>query len=437
MTLWSPTLPASSDPLYLRIAAALERDIAAGVLVAGSRLPTHRELARKLAVTPVTVTRAYGEAARRGLIEAMTGRGTFVRDVKRESTSGGDIDLSTNTIAVAMPTPSNAILQRAAAALATNYGVGAGSERHRAAGAAWIGGVDANEVVVTAGTQHALFCALAAVARPGDTVLAENLTYHGAKSIAALLNLRFAPLALDRWGIIPDAFERACRARAAKVLYTIPSLQNPTGSVMPARRRRDLARIAEKYGITIIEDDVCGFLVDEPQLRTFLPDRTLFVTGLGKALSAAMRVGYVAAPHALLARVQNAAAASALFASPVLAEIAASWIEDGTASRIVQRKRDELALRNRLARRILGTRQSSDARSPHLWLALPRKWTGDSFADEARRRGVRVASSASFAIDEAPRAIRASIGAPATIAELETALRVIASIDEEAKETIV
>src|ERR1043166_4538997 len=151
MTLWSPTLPNSPDPLYLRIAAALERDVAAGVLVAGSRLPTHRELARKLAITPVTVTRAYTEAARRGLVESMTGRGTFVRGAKRESAIAAELDLSTNTIAVSLPSPSNAILQRAGAALATNYGVGAGSERHRAAGATWIGDdVDANDVVVTA-----------------------------------------------------------------------------------------------------------------------------------------------------------------------------------------------------------------------------------------------------------------------------------------------
>src|SRR5215212_8459293 len=162
MTLWSPTLPDSSEPLYLRIAAALERDVAAGVLVAGSRLPTHRELARKLAITPVTVTRAYAAAARRGLIESMTGRGTFVRAVKRESAIASEIDLSTNTIAVPIPTPSNAILHRAMAALTMSYGIGGGSERHRAAGATWIGGVDANDVVVTAGTQHALFCALAA-----------------------------------------------------------------------------------------------------------------------------------------------------------------------------------------------------------------------------------------------------------------------------------
>ncbi|HVR40756.1 MAG TPA: PLP-dependent aminotransferase family protein [Thermoanaerobaculia bacterium] len=440
MTIWSPKLNASADPLYLRIASAIERDVDAGLLVAGSRLPTHRELARMLDVTPVTITRAYAEAARRGLVESATGRGTFVRSARRESAIANEIDLATNTIAVPFPAPSHAIVQRAIAALTNaQYGVGSGSERHRAAGAAWIGDVDADDVVVTAGTQHALFCALAATTRPGDTVLAEHVTYHGVKAAAGLLDLRVVPLAQDRYGITPDALERACRGRATKVLYTIPSLQNPTGIVMPAKRRRDLAQIAEKCGVTIIEDDIFGFLLDDPPpaFRTLAPDRTLFVTGLGKSMSPGMRIGYVAPPQSLAGKVQNAVAASALFATPMLAEIAASWIEDGTALRLARRKREEIAVRFNLARRILDRTGTADPRSPHLWIELPRKWNVDAFVEEARRRGVRIAPASAFAIGEAPRAIRICIGTPSTAAELERALRVIASIDEEAQETIV
>ena len=69
MTIWSPRLAKSDHPIYNRIADALERDIRAGVLVGGSQLPTHRHLARDLGITPVTVTRAYAEATRRGLVE--------------------------------------------------------------------------------------------------------------------------------------------------------------------------------------------------------------------------------------------------------------------------------------------------------------------------------------------------------------------------------
>lgn len=445
MTIWSPRLPETAEPIYGRIADALERDVRGGLLVPGSQLPTHRELARVLGITPVTVTRAYAEAARRGLIESTTGRGTFVRGVRREAAAAAaEIDLAANAIVVPLPTPSRSLLDRAGEALLTSaYGNIAGSERHRNAGAAYIGRrTDPSRVVVTAGTQHALFLAFAAATRPGDSVLTESVTYHGAKAVAQLLGVKLEPLPLDRHGIVPDAFAKACRSRTsqAKVLYIVPSLHNPTGIVTPEKRRRELAAVAEKHGITIIEDDVCGFLLDKtpPPLAAFAPDRTIFLTGLGKAIAPAMRIGFLTAPEALLQRVQSSLAASVLFTSPVLAEMAATWIEDGTAARIAALKREEVALRSRIARGILG-RVTGDVRSSHLWLELPPRWTADSFTEEARRRRVRVASGTAFAVgSEVPRAVRISIGATATVAELETALHTIAGIgDERVRETVV
>lgn len=441
MTIWSPRLSETPDPIYARIADALERDVRAGVLMAGSQLPTHRELARDLGITPVTVTRAYAEAARRGLTESSTGRGTFVRTTRRETAIAAETDLATNFIAVPLPAPSRAMLERAGEALVSGtYGIGGGTERHRAAGAAWIGRrIDPSRVVVTAGTQHALFLAFAATTRPGDTVLTESTTYHGVKALAAMLGVRLAPLPLDRYGIVPDALERAARARTSKVLYLNPSLHNPTALVTPEKRRRELAAVADRHGLTFIEDDVCGFLLDKtpPPVAAFAPDRTIFLTGLGKAIAPALRMGYLTAPDALLNRIQQALAGSILFTSPIVAEMAATWIEDGTATRIVAQKREEVVLRNRVARRIL-PRLSGDSHSAHLWLELPKRWTADAFVEEARRRRVRVASGATFAIgDEIPRAVRVSIGSPASVAELEAALHVLAGIDEERHEETV
>lgn len=445
MTIWSPKLSEGSDPIYSRIADALERDVRSGVLVPSSRLPTHRELARSLRITPVTVTRAYAEAMRRGLVESMTGRGTFVRGavMRRDAMPAIETDLATNIIQTPLPAPSRVLLERAGEVLTTStYATGPGIERHRAAGAAWLKmttgrDVDPELVSVTAGTQHALFVAFAAATKPGDTVLAEELTYHGVKGVAAIAGVKLEPLRMDRYGLLPDALERACRGRSgAKVLYTVPSLHNPTGIVMPETRRREIAKIALAHGLTILEDDVCGFLLDKTPtpLAAFAPERTLFLTGLGKALAPAMRVGFLSAPAAMLPRVHAALASTILFSSPVLAEMAATWIEDGTAARITAAKRAEVALRNRVARRILQN-VSGDVRSSHLWVELPKRWNGDAFAEEARRRRVRVAAASSFVLrGEAPRAIRVSIGAPATVAELEQALHAIAGIGEQRRE---
>jgi DNA-binding transcriptional MocR family regulator len=438
MTIWSPRLPETDAPIYGRIADALERDVRSGMLIPGSQLPTHRELARELGITPVTVTRAYSEAARRGLVESSTGRGTFVRAVRRDAAVQGDIDLTTNTVSIALPAPSPAMLQRAGSMLMNGtYAVGIGTERHRAAGAAWlspgIGKTDPSRVIVSAGTQHALFLALAATTKPGDTVFTEAVTYHGVKAVAALLHLKLEPLPLDRYGLLPDAFERAARGRSGRVLYTIPSLHNPTTVVMPEKRRREIAAVAERHGVTIIEDDVSGFLLDKTPsaIAAFAPDRTIFISGLGKAISAGLRVGYLVAPDALLPRVQAALNATVLFSSPVVAELATTWIEDGTAARVAEQKRAEVALRQRIARRMLGF-EGGDPRAMHLWVELPKRWTADAFVEEARRRRVRIASASSFAVTpDVPRAVRLSIGAPSTIGELEAALHVISGINEE------
>jgi DNA-binding transcriptional MocR family regulator len=438
MTLWSPTLPENDTPIYRRIADQLERDVATGLLLPGSRLPTHRELAARLGITVVTVTRAYAEGAHRGLIDSTVGRGSFVRTTSRGATTVSEIDLSTNIVTGDFGM-TETLAQRIAAVLATSYGIGNGSERHRSAGAKWMStarpDATAAHVVVTAGAQQAILLALAAVTRPGDVVLAEELTYHGAKAAADMLHVTLAPLPVDRWGLLPDALATALRKRnAPRVLYTLPTLQNPTGSMMPDKRRREIAAIAEKHGLTIIEDDVYGFLAEDAPsaITSHVPDRGIFITGVGKCLSPSLRVGYMLAPERLLPAIQQLLAASTLFASPIGAEIAASAIEEGAAARAITQKRESIAMRRRIADRVLGRRAShADAHSPHLWLILPSHWGADAITEEARQRNVRIAAASSFAVGtEIPSAIRICLGAPATAAEVETGLQVVASLLE-------
>lgn len=434
MTIWSPRLMQSGAPIYMRIADQLERDVADGVLVAGSRLPTHRELAKSLGVTVVTVTRAYAEAAQRGLVETAVGRGSFVRAPRREAaTSAREIDLATNIVAAPDRVLTKELVQRLTAMLATSYGAAGGSERHRAAGAKWLARTHpdavAERVLVTAGAQQAMFAAIAAQTKPGDTLLAETVTYHGVRAIASLLHLKLEAVAIDRHGMLPDALERAAKKRGAKVVYITPTLQNPTGAVMPDKRRRDLAAVADRHGLGIIEDDVYGFLAEEAPPPITSHVEGVFLTGCGKSLAPALRVGWLLAPDALLARIQSVLAATTLFPSPFGAEVAATWIEDGTAERMLAEKRSGIAARGRLARRILGREAGhADERSPHLWLELPRRWTADAFEDELRARGVRVAGARAFATGpEVPNAARICLGAPTTAGELETALHIILS----------
>jgi DNA-binding transcriptional MocR family regulator len=243
--------------------------------------------------------------------------------------------------------------------------------------------------------------------------------------------LRLEPLEMDRFGVVPDAFERAAKARTAKVAYLTPTLQNPTGTILPEKRRREIALIAAAHGVTIIEDDVYGFLAPDapPPITSLAPDRHVFLTGLGKSVSASLRIGYTLSSEELAARMANVVWASTFFTSPAMAEVAATWIEDGTATRLAAAKRETIALRQRVARRVLGRRAGGAKTSPHLWLELPPRRDAEAFAEQARLRGVRVMPSSRFAAgDDTPNAVRLSIGAPATAAQLETALQIVTNL---------
>jgi len=244
MTIWEPRLEGRNGPRYRAIVEALAEGVAAGELRVGGRLPTHRDLADRLGVTVGTVSRAYSEAARRGLVSGEVGRGTFVRGghdpVADPDDDDGPVDLGQNHPPDPPGRPQQAALLEALAGLTTradagrllDYPAAGGNAADREAGAAWIGrsGVEAapEHVLVCTGSQHGLTVVLATQMEPGDLLLTESLTYAGLKSVAGLLHLRLKGLPMDAQGLRPEALEDACRDGGAKALYLIPTFHNPT-----------------------------------------------------------------------------------------------------------------------------------------------------------------------------------------------------------------
>ena len=418
--------------MYRALADAIEQAVDAGVLGAGSRLPPQRALARSLGVTVMTVTRAYGEAARRGLVEATVGRGSFVRRPGPGVPARG-ADLATNVVQgpdLGRVAPALAAAVAAGVA-AADYRPPSGSERHRSAGAAWLarGGLSVRpeQVLVTVGAQHALFVALAALTRPGDAVLAEELTYHGLRGIAQLLHLRLLPVALDRAGLDPADLDRVTRRTRARVCVCLPNFQNPTGTVMPLGRRREIVAVARRRDLSLVEDDVYGFLLPAPPppLAALAPERTLHMTGTSKSLSPALRVGYLVAPDAHRESLAGLIGATVWGASAPAAEIVASWIEHGVADRIVHHKRALVETRQRAARRALaGLPAASHPASPHLWIPVPAPWRPDELVAAAAAEGIKLLGPSTFWLraERPPAAVRACLGAAPDAGTLEAAL---------------
>lgn len=434
MTMWTASIADRSAPRYRAIVDDLEEAIRDGRLAAGDRLPPQRKLADALDVSLGTVTRAYGEARERGLVEATVGRGTFVRAAAADSLDALGarvdpdlIDLSLLVAPVLEDEGWPELLRQAARNLADRpdlrellgYQRHEGLARHRRAGADWIdrSGLEtsAGEVLVTGSAQHAAVAALSVLTRPGDVVLAEELTNPGLKDAASWLHLRLHGLPSDERGLLPHAFESACRTGVGRVLYAMPTYQNPTTRTMTERRREEIARIARAHGVAVVEDGVHALMAEEapPPLTAHLPDHGYFLTSHSKTASPSLRVGYLRAPPAAHDDLTFALRATLWMASPLLVEVASAWIQDGTAERLLEAKRAEARARQAVADEALeGFDYEAGRASHHLWLRLPDRWRAREFVSEARRRGVALTAPRTLAAGQiaAPRAVRLCLG---------------------------
>jgi DNA-binding transcriptional MocR family regulator len=258
-------------------------------------------------------------------------------------------------------------------------------------------------------------------------VLSEALTEHGLIGLAEILHFRLEGLPFDDDGLLPGPLDAACAAGGAKALCITPCQANPTVTTMSSERRREVATIARRHGVPVVENDVYGMLPRRapPPFWTFLPEQTYHLTSLTKCLMSGLRTGYLVAPERAIPALVRSIRASSWMATPLVAEIAARWIDDGTADELVAWQRNELGLRHRTAERLLaGLDFRHHPHSLHLWLTLPEAWRSEELVSEARLRGVAITPAAPFAVnrDVTENAVRISLGGAATAAGIERGL---------------
>ena len=412
-------------PKYLAICDALAEAIHKRQLGPGRQLPSHRMLARRLGVSVGTVTRAYEEALARHLITGEIGRGTFVSHHPEPPLAvvgaasrfpGARLDLCQN-LPVAVPEVENPAWVNALDELVQHYDLaalarGSWSEvgpRQRRAGAAWIGrtGLDVppERVFDCPGTIATLCAIVGAVAEPGDLVLAAALSHPIVASLCEQYGLELQGLAVDAHGILPEAFDAACHRRPPRLLYAVPTIHSPTTHTMPDERRRELGEIACRHEVWIIEDESSSFLLDEPPrpIAAEAPERTFFMGDVWLALSLGLRTTYLLAPEPALERMAAAIAASSGVTAPLIAEIAATWIESDVAEELIRARRAELGLRNAIAGEVLGRRALHQHPSGHhVWLDLPEPWKADLFVLRAEQLGIAVSGADWFALGPGP-----------------------------------
>jgi DNA-binding transcriptional MocR family regulator len=274
--------------------------------------------------------------------------------------------------------------------------------------------VPAQNVLIVNGAQHGLATTVMALLTPGDVVAADALTYPGFKVLADVHRLELIAIPAAGNGPDLDALERLCARRRIRAVYAIPTLHNPLGWVMSARRRRQLVATARRHGLLIIEDAAYAFLDEDSPvpLAALAPETTVYVSGLSKSVATGMRVGFVAAPAEAVPRLERVIRASTWNTPGLLTAIACNWIEDGTVTRLEDEKRRDAIARQAIAAEAFnGLRTLRHPASYFLWLPLAEEVRADELAMALVRERISVSTAEPFATSRpVPHAIRLALG---------------------------
>ncbi|MNU80622.1 putative HTH-type transcriptional regulator YdcR [compost metagenome] len=435
---WNTLIADGHGPVYLRIVQALERAIWSGTLRPGQRLPAQRRLAGELGVDLTTVTRAFTEARKRGLIDARGPLGSFVAPPRVELAQLVDLGMNLppspggGQVADMLQRGLSTVLTRSDAGNLMTYHVGGGSRADHLAAQQWLkpmlGKRDLQQLVVTEGAQAALSALLLALTRAGDTILCEPLVYPGLLHAARVLQRTLQVVECDAHGMLPSALRRQARASGARVVYLNPTAQNPTARTMPEARRMALAEVLRGQDLCLVEDDPYWLLVDDAPapLALLAPQHTCYISTLSKCLSPGLHTAFVHLPDGVARQgVLDALRAVNLMAPPLMNALVTQVILDGSANALLGLVQSEAAERRYLAQSALSPQFLQHCAGVHAWCRLPAYWTEASLTHAARLQGLGIAPSSAFTPDGVAinDAVRISLGAAGSRQELHRALR--------------
>ena len=446
MTNWLPDLPRTGAPLYVEIADAMQRDIDGGVLQPGEKLPPQRNLAFDIGVTIGTVGRAYALARERGLVTGEVGRGTYVRDTtgtlaaspprlplpgyaktvrEAEAETGASVDIAPDGSPIAqgkLRLDSTSAVEIGQAGLmarhvsdimaayptrTTDY-IRTLKPEWQQAGAEWLatGGwtPDSSGIVPTLGVHAGMMAVIGAITAPGDKIAFEGLTYASIARAVSLIGRRPVAVPMAERGLDVDAFDHLCANQHPKALVIIPTIHNPTAAVMPQAEREQLAAIARKHNVRIIEDNIYGTRLSgtPAPIAAIAPEITFHLSGLSKAVAAGLRAGWVSCPPGFVGSVPVAHKMVTGGMPFLLAETAARMVLSGEADVVTGQVRAETAARLQIVRKVLdGYQFASHDSCPFVWLKLPEPWRSSLFVSAARDAGILIDGDDEFRFTQA------------------------------------
>ena len=423
--------------LYLQLIDAIETSIRSGQLGVGYRLPPERALAKRLNISRTTVTTAYRELEARGVVRGYIGRGTFVIG-DSSARVRSDYPLTDRAISIAertghfgyglalrsgiipfdtgWPDPSlypvpvlNKLLQELAANASQEVYLPPrpqGDVMLIEAVSRWLKlrGLDVSpdSILITAGAQQGLSLLTRAFLEPGDFVITEAATIVGALMAFRWAGAEVVGIPMDREGIRPDLLEESFIKHRPKLLYIMPTFQNPTGRTMSKARREQIIELCNRYSVPVVESDLYReiFYDDKPPPPMKALDESgivIYQGSLSKVVCPGLQVGWIAAAPNAIAALQAAKTFQNLHVPALTQQLAGRFLLSNHAEahfnalrKECKRRRDNFV--DELRKRIPNVSVQVPDGGHYLWVRLPPKLNADEVAQAAIARHVAVRS---------------------------------------------
>ena len=270
-----------------------------------------------------------------------------------------------------------------------------------------------DEILITSGSNQGLDLINQVMVAPGDTIIMEQASYGGAISRFTRHGAKLAGVPLDGEGLRPDALEAviidlAAKGTKPKYIYTIPTVQNPTGAIMSPERRAAILAIATAHGVPIVEDECYSDLLWNPERPTAMKamsttGNVIFVGSFSKSIAPALRVGYVVADWPILSRLVGckADAGSGALEQMVLAEFCDKHFDAHVAKLNVALRKKAETLVEALGEQF-GTAAEFEVPKGgiFLWIKLPDSVDTQKLAQAALKAGIAFNPGPEWAIDK-------------------------------------
>lgn len=445
----------SETPLYQQIGTYLRQAILSGSLTADTRLPACRQLAHDLGVNRTTIENAYAELEADGLVFSRMGSGTYVllqnpipaipknsdaalplwqqslrsNHILRKSDVVDDMLAAAghphpisfaSGVSDARQFPSEEFrkiiqtVMRRDQISALEYGERNGYAPLREGIAHILAsqGLQAHpeNVLITAGSQQAIFLAAQVLLKPNDIVLVEDPTYSSALDLFRTLGFQIVGIPMDGQGMQVEKLETLLQQYHPKLIYTIPNFHNPTGTCLSSARRRQLIVLADRYNVPILEDDFVGDLRYEghaqPSLKALDPGgQVIYVSTFSKMLMPGLRVGFIVADGPVYDSLLNFKRLSDLATSTLIQRALDAYVTVGRyqaylhrSCQVFRKRRDAML---EAIDRHLPPSVSFDAPKGGLfiWLKLPASMSADNLLTAACKEGVAFAPGNLFFTD--------------------------------------